>query len=165
MTTLMMVLKNPEVRRNRAVGRYGQVILLLTVLLTMVVFTACSPDESDREPGLAINFVTSSLGTAGDTDDTNTQAFTYNLTITNNDVVEINLLEVKPVLHSPFAELVLQDDISVQVKKAIPAGGSIQVEGTIIFDATGLSKDEILNMEPFIKEVKLIEERTIVKSF
>ncbi|MDD4495005.1 MAG: hypothetical protein PHV32_11800 [Eubacteriales bacterium] len=151
-----------KVLRNQSIRMHGHVILLLSILLTIIAFTACSSDESDREPGLAIYSLHSSIGSVGDTDDINTQAFTYTLTITNNDIVEINLLEVKPVLCSPFAEIVLNDDLSVQVKKVIPAGESISVEGLIIFDATGLSKEEILDMEPFIKEVKLIEGRTIV---
>jgi len=53
----------------------------------------------------------------------------------------------------------------IHVNKTISQGSSLDVTGEIIFDAKGLAKEQIVGLEQFIKEVKIIEERTINKSF
>lgn len=64
-----------------------------------------------------------------------------------------------------FRERALGGTEPVQVNGVIPAGGNLEVSGEITFDAKGLSKEQIIDMEPFVAEVEITEGRTIKKPF
>ncbi|MDF3002138.1 MAG: hypothetical protein K0Q48_2257 [Bacillota bacterium] len=93
------------------------------------------------------------------------QSFSYTITLRNNDTADITIVSVNPVLSEKFLERVNNKDTTIKVDKIIPGGSSLEVTGEIIFDAKGLTKEEIINLQPFVKEVSVLEERTIRKSF
>ena len=82
-----------------------------------------------------------------------------------NEAADITIVSVRPILSEKFLERVSNKDTELHVNTAISQGGNLGVSGEIIFDAKGLTKEQIVSMEPFIKEVRIIQERTIKKSF
>lgn len=60
-----------------------------------------------------------------------------------------------------FAERITTSDLRVRVDQAISSRTPIEVSGELLFDAAGLSKSEILAMEPFMSGVKVNSERTL----
>jgi hypothetical protein len=116
--------------------------------------------------GIEINSITSSIGAVGEnTNGFETQSFKYTMTLTNNDASDITIVKVVPILSQEFQERVSDRDTIIQVNKTVIQGSSLDVSGEIIFDAKGLTKEQIISMEPFIREVKIVEERIINKSF
>lgn len=139
------------------------IILLLFVLLPLA---GCSGNNTLNTMSIEINTITSSLGAVGaNTNDFETQSFKYTMTLTNNDASDIKIVSVEPVLSQEFQERVSDRDTVIQVNKTVTQGSSLDVSGEIIFDAKGLTKEQIISMEPFIKEIRIIEERIINKSF
>lgn len=139
------------------------IMVLMSILL---LFTACSANKPLNKVGIDITGITSSIGAVGkNTNDFETQSFKYTIALTNNEAAEITIVSVNPILSEKFLQRVSNKDTIIQVNKTISQGSSLEVTGEIIFDAKGLTKEQIVSLEPFIKEVKIVEERTINKSF
>jgi len=144
-------------------NRKVSIMLLIVVFL---LFSGCSSNNTVTTMGIDINSITSSIGAVGgNTNDFETQSFKYTITLTNNDAADITIVSVEPVLSEEFIERALNEDRIIQVNELIPHGSSIDVTGEIVFDAKGMTKEKIISMEPFVKEIKIVEERTISKSF
>lgn len=138
-------------------------ILLMTAVLFL---TACSTDSTMDKSGISINNIVTSIGAVGNnTDDYETQSFKFTITLTNNEAADIGIVSVEPVLSEKVLERVSGGDAKIQVESIIPKGGSLNVSGEIIFNAKGLTKEQIISLEPFVNEVRIIEERTIERSF
>ena len=138
-------------------------ILLVTILL----FTGCSSKNmADKVSTVDITNIVSSIGAVGDnTNDFETQSFKFTITLKNNEPTDITIVSVTPILSEKFLARAANKNTIIPVNKIIPQGGSLGVTGEIIFDAKGLTKEQIVNLEPFIKEVKITDERIINKSF
>ncbi len=141
----------------------ASIMILISILLVLV---GCSSNNILDKAGIDITGTTSSIGAVGkNTKDFETQSFKYTVTLTNNEAADINIVSVKPILSEKFLERATNKDTVIQVNRTISQGSSLDVTGEIIFDVKGLTKEQIVSLEPFIKEVKVIEERTINKSF
>ena len=139
------------------------IMLLLSVFLLLA---GCSGNNALNTMGIEINSLTSSIGAVGEnTNDFETQSFKYIMTLTNNDASDIKIVSVEPVLSQEFQDRVSDRDTVIHVNKTVIKGSSLDVSGEIVFDAKGLTKEQIISMEPFIKEIRIIEERIINKSF
>lgn len=138
-------------------------VLMLSLLL---LFTGCSAGNTQDETGIVITDIMSGIGSAGEnTNDFETQSFKFTITMKNNEAADIGIVSVRPVLSEKLLERVPNKDTTINVNKVIAKGTSLSVSGEIIFDARGLTKEQIAGIKPFVQEVRLIEERTIEKSF
>lgn len=141
-------------------------VSILVFAVILLLFTACSKESAESRPDIEISSISTSIGAVGNgSGNIETQSYKFNITMINNEAEDINIVSVKPVLSDKFLERVLNGDEPIQVDKVILKGGSLEVSGEIIFDAKGLTKEQIINLEPFIKEVRITEERTINRSF
>lgn len=139
------------------------ILLLVAILL---LSAACSKDSTVSKADIDISGISTSIGAVGNnTNDFETQSFKFTITLTNNEAADIEIVSVKPVLSEKFLERASNGDAAIQVNKTIPKGSSLDVSGEIIFDAKGLTKEQIVSLEPFIKEVRIVEERTVKKAF
>ena len=139
---------------------------IMLLVSTLLLFVGCSRSNTLNIVGIDISGINSSIGAVGEnTNDFETQSFKYTITLTNNEATDIKIVSVKPMLSEEFIERVSNNDTIIQVNKTIPQGSSIDITGEIIFDAKGLTKEQIVSMEPFVKEVRITEERIINKSF
>lgn len=84
----------------------------------------------------------------------------YTLTLTNNQENNITVVSITPVLSDTLASKVLNKNTTISINETIPKGNSINVSGEIILNAKELSKEEINSLEPMVKKIKIIEERT-----
>lgn len=142
--------------------KIGLVVLISILLL----FTACSTNNDSNMVGIDIQNISSGIGAVGgNVNDFETQSFSYTITLTNSEAADITIVSVNPVLTEKFSERVENKDTIIKVNKIIPGGSSLNVTGDIIFDAKGLTKEQIVNLQPFVKEVKVLEERTVNMSF
>ena len=141
-------------------------VSIMLLVSTLLLFVGCSRNNTLNIVGIDISGINSSIGAVGEnTNDFETQSFKYTITLTNNEATDIQIVSVKPMLSEEFIERVSNNDTIIQVNKTIPQGSSIDITGEIIFDAKGLTKEQIVSMEPFVKEVRITEERIINKSF
>lgn len=139
-------------------------ILVLAAIL--LLSAACSNNNERDKAGIEISSISTSIGAVGNnTNDFETQSFKYTITLINNEAADMSIVSVKPVLSEKFLERASNGNAEIQLDKVIPKGGSLEVSGEIIFDAKGLTKEQIISLEPFVKEVKIIEERTISRPF
>ena len=139
------------------------VLLLLSVLLLV---SSCESKHIEKNNGLSISGITTSLGAYEKNSDNNEiQSFKYTITLTNNDDENISLHSVTPILSEKFLSLVIDKDVTLEVNKIIEKSGILNLSGEIVFNTKGLEKQDILNLQPFVKEVKITEERIIQKTF
>jgi hypothetical protein len=145
--------------------RKNNITILIATLFLLAGCTAQSAlDKSSTT--VDITSIVSSIGATGEnTNDFETQSFKYTVTLTNNETESITIVSVTPVLSEKFLERVSNKDTTVQVNKTIPQGSSLDVSGGIVFNAKGLTKEQIMALEPFVKEIKIMEEKVIEKSF
>jgi hypothetical protein len=141
-------------------------IFLIILLFVLLIITGCSTKEIVNQKGISLSGVLTSIGAVGEnTNGFEKQSFKYTITLTNNDDDNITVVSITPVLSEVFANAVPDKNVTVKVNRTISKGNSINVSGEIIFNTKGLSKEQIISMKPFIKEVKITEERTIQKQF
>ncbi len=141
-------------------------VSILILVAILLLSAACSKDSTVSKADIDISGISTSIGAVGNnTNDIETQSFKFTITLTNNEAADMEIVSVKPVLSEKFLERVSNRDTTIKVDKVIPQGSSLDVSGEIIFDAKGLTKEQIVSLEPFIKEVRIVEERTVKKAF
>lgn len=157
-SSLLKLYTKKELRKLR---KFYMVMLICTIFM----FGGCK-NNSQSENGIYINSIQTSIGAVGEnTNDVENQSFKYTLQLTNNEEDDLEIISIEPILTENFEKLVLSKDLIMNINKIISKGNNLEVSGEIIFNTKGMSKEEILNMEPFVKEVKIIEGRKIKKSF
>lgn len=142
------------------------IIFVMVLMVILLLVTACTEKEPLNRVGIEIAGINSSIGVVGDkVDDFETQSFQYTITLSNNEATDIKIVSISPILSEEFLERVITEDTTIQVNKTIFKENYLNVSGEIIFDAKGLSKEQIIDLEPFINGIKIIEERVIEKAF
>ena len=89
------------------------------------------------------------------------QRFEYTINIVNNDLSNRKIISVEPLLSDNFKDYVVEQKLVVEVNKVIASGEMIEVTGMIIFNADKLTKEDILDIKPFVNNMKIIEEKVI----
>jgi hypothetical protein len=73
----------------------------------------------------------------------------------NGKSQQIHVDAVGPVFRQDFSDRLLAADSPIDVNKTMYPNSTILVEGKVIFDATGLTKEEILEHGPLIDHVEI----------
>ncbi len=139
-------------------------LTLLLVVLLMVSLTGCYSQGENRtmKEGIKIIGMVSSLGAVkGEEDNFERQSYRYSVTIQNYDKSDYNIISIQPVLGSDFLKRVENKENKVIVNGTLPSEQSLTIDGEIIFETKGLSKEEIIGMEPFIEKFNILEERVL----
>ncbi len=141
--------------------------IIITNLIVITLLTACSTNNTTvKKSGIEINAITTSIGAVkNNTNDFNAQSYKYTITLTNNDIEDLAILSVQPTINSKLVTRVLNTETLIHVNKTIVSEDSLEITGEIIFDASDLTKEQIIELEPFIEDIKITEERIIKKSF
>lgn len=152
------------------VKKIGIVVFVIVILLLnscSLIGKHVSNDSNDSNSGIYISSIISSIGAVGNnnTNDHNTQSFKYTVTMTNGGTTDAKIVSVELVLSESFSERVQNKETIIYINGTVSRGGHTSFSGEFIFDAAGLTKEQIENLKPFIKEVKVLEERIINKSF
>jgi len=131
--------------------------LILAIFLFVV---GCSKPKEDEKMGLRIYGMSVGLG-AVDNNNTDQQRLTYSFCLTNEDNDAVYIKAVEPVIGTGISNRVVTEKLEVLIEKEIPANRSMEISGEIVLDTKGLSKQEIVSLEPFITGIKITSEKTI----
>ncbi|NYT19991.1 MAG: hypothetical protein GKC08_06865 [Methanosarcinales archaeon] len=88
-------------------------------------------------------------------------SFLYEFELYNSGNEGVHITSVEPVLSENFLKIALTDENMVIVNKTIDSRSSILVSDQIEFNATGISKTEILKLEPFINGIRISSTETL----
>ena len=138
--------------------RLRLIVAICLISIVTLLPVACSPGASTGS-GLVISGMNTSIG-APSSVAPNTQNYSYSITLKNNSGVTVYLQSIEPVLSKNVESKVLADYLR-SVNKNVAPGGNIEVSGSFPFDATGLSKEDIAKLEPFITGVRVVSEETL----
>lgn len=117
------------------------------LLIAIILLTGCSSKSEKISEQRIIN----SEVLISDFKSEHKQKLTYEITIANEDDVGIvDLVDVIPSMN-------IKDRLIETKKRGIKYNkGIIKVSGEFVFDTVGLSKEEILHFEPYIKGIQFI---------
>jgi hypothetical protein len=118
---------------------------LLTTILSFSVMVGCG-DEKPLEEGLKITGISSSLG--GVNGNRNSQEFSYAITVENisKETIDIEWLE-PAIVENIKSKMAEPTQLRKQIGRELKMGESALVDGKITFDATNMTKEEILRLE------------------
>jgi predicted NUDIX family phosphoesterase len=136
------------------------IVFVLSVLLAGCSKTVNVPEV--QRPGIEISSMVTGIGAvnANDTEH-NTQRFSYSISLTNHEKNEVIIKEITLVLTPEFEKILITKQLTVQVNKTITPKSSIEIKGYLDFNAKGMSKDDIVKLNPRITSVKVLSEETI----
>jgi len=124
------------------------ILVFSLILATFLLTIGCSSPSGDNKAGLQISHMNIGLG-AIDNSSTDKQRLVYSVTLTNENNKAIYVQWIEPVLGTKISEKVITEDLKVIVEKEIPANQYLEIDGEFILDTKGLSKKEIISLEPF----------------
>jgi len=144
-------------------------ILALTLILILafsLVISGCTSVEQQNKQrqdktGLQIYSMSTGLG-ALNNDNTDQHRLTYAINLTNEDDKEVYIQWIEPILGNGIKDKVITEELRIAVEKPIAAKGNLEIEGVVVLDTQGLSKKEIVSLEPFITGIKIGSEKVII---
>ncbi len=145
-------------QKRRLTALWG-ISFFLSLLMTGCSIFDCRT-EKDSKSGLQIYSITTSIG-AIDNNNFDIQRFSYSIYLTNEDSEKQYVKWIEPVLGDSFAKRVTNQDLKVNINKPIEANENIEIEGELIFDSGDLSKQDIVDLEPYITDIKIVSEKII----
>ncbi|MCQ6963261.1 hypothetical protein [Methanolobus chelungpuianus] len=123
-------------------------ILVVLVPLMLTAEPAASEELRITESSAAIGALSENT--------TDRQVYSYSFVLYNGRGQTVNVSVAEPVFSEGISDRIITEDTSITVNESLTPGSSMTVEGSFVFDARGLTKDEIVNLEPFIDYVRLI---------
>lgn len=133
-------------------------MVLITLLITVAINSI--NNQGKQQEGLKVHSWSSSLGSVGEVGLDETK-FSYSFDLTNENEDEIFVESLEPIVNKDIIDRVLSEELEVTVNEKIAHGESIQISGEIKFDTKGLSKKEIVELEPFITDIKVSSQAVI----
>lgn len=139
--------------------------LILTILACITVvsllFAGCSTREVEViKGGLKITSSTSGTGPISESNYDET-LFSYNINLTNENQKSIFIKSVQPIVNETIKNRVVSKEILVNVNKDVKANETISISGEIIINTKGLSKSDVMQLKPFITDMKVLTEETL----
>lgn len=138
------------------------IIIAISILCIFILLTGCNNTKTQVQPkgGLKISSWSSGLGGVNETDLDKTK-FSYSINLTNENETNIFIKSIQPSLNEKIINKILSEDNTVIVNKDIKSNETIEINGEIIVDTKGLAKSDIVNLEPFITDIKVSIEETL----
>jgi hypothetical protein len=136
--------------------------ILISILFIFVIFVVCKNSKSQVEAkgGLKINGWSSALGSVNETDLDKTK-FTYSINLTNENEKNISLKSIQPSVNEAIKNKIISNNPVVAVNKDIKPNETIEISGELLIDTKGLSKSDIVKLEPFITDIKVSTDETL----
>ncbi len=123
----------------------GILIFLLTLTILFIGFKE-NYDSSQTEDGLKIVEATLVLGSVEGVNNTSIQTYNYDFALYNEGSEEVYLDSIEPLFSKDFLARVLTEDHKIIGNRTIGPHSTIRVKGQVEFNASGLSKKQILNL-------------------
>ncbi|HWQ49099.1 MAG TPA: hypothetical protein VN414_09170, partial [Methanosarcina sp.] len=118
-------------------------------------------NSSQAEDGLKIVAATEVLGSIDSANNTSIQSFTYDFVLYNKENEEIHLDSVEPIFTKDLLARVLTENHEIIGNKTISPNSTICVKGQVEFNASGLSKEQILNLD-HIYSINITSTKTLL---
>lgn len=138
-------------------------ILIFFLVLDIILFVELkeNSNSSQAEDRLKIVSTTEVLGPIDSENNTSIQAFNYDFVLYNEENEEIHLDSVEPIFTKDLLTRVITEDHEIIGNKTISPNSTISVKGQVKFNASGLSKEQILNLDP-IYSVNVTSTKTLL---
>lgn len=129
-------------------------IIISCMVLLMCVSVAGCRDWNHRDNGCwQITDMTSSL--QGTDNQGLRQNYDYQIKLMFMGKETVNLHAIEPILAGPIASRVISE-LEVEVAKVMKPGDTVEVSGRFVIDSSGLSKHDLLDMEPYFNEIRAL---------
>ncbi|WP_048106779.1 hypothetical protein [Methanosarcina barkeri] len=138
-------------------------ILIFLLVLDIILFVELkeNSNSSQAEDRLKIVSSTVVLGPIDSTNNTSIQAFNYDFVLYSEENEEIHLDSVEPIFTKDLLTRVITENHEIIGNKTISPNSTISVKGQVEFNASGLSKEQILNLDP-IYSVNVTSTKTLL---
>lgn len=138
-------------------------ILIFLLVLDIILFVELkeNSNSSQAEDGLKIVSATEVLGPIDSANNTSIQSFTYDFVLYNEKNGEIHLDSVEPIFTKDILARVLTENHKIIGNKTISPNSTISVKGQVEFNASGLSKEQILNLD-YINGINVTSTKTLL---
>lgn len=123
------------------------ILIFLLVLAILFIGLKENSNSSQAEDGLKIVAATEVIGSIDSANGTSIQAYTYDFVLYNGGNEEIHLDSVEPIFTKDFLARVLTENHEIIGNKTISPNSTIRVKGQVEFNASGLSKEQSLNLD------------------
>lgn len=139
--------------------------LLVLVIILSLITIGCSRAvdvKGTQTIGLDISSMSTGIGAVDQNNNSHDiQRFSYSINLANNDKDTAFIKEVTLVLPKEFEEALVTKQLPVTVNTELAPKSTIEIKGSLDFKANGLSKDQIIKLNPKILSIKVTNERTI----
>ncbi len=131
-----------------------KLLLWIFIALTAAAMTGCGGNQEesgeDKKPGFSIYSWNAGLGSQSD-DSLDVSRYTYTLYLSSETEELSRVKQIEPMISNSVIARVISGDLpSFTVKEDY-----IEVNGELVFDTQGLTKQEILDLQPYIYSVKV----------
>lgn len=137
------------------------ILIFLLVLAILFIGLKENSNSSQAEDGLKIVAATEVLGSIDSANNTSIQSFTYDFVLYNKENEEIHLDSVEPIFTKDILARVLTENHEIIGNKTISPNSTICVKGQVEFNASGLSKEQILNLD-HIYSINITSTKTLL---
>jgi hypothetical protein len=137
------------------------ILIFLLVLAILFVGIKENINFSQAEDGLKIVSATEVLGPIDSANNTSIQSFTYDFVLYNEKNEEIHLDSVEPIFTKDILARVLTENHEIIGNKTISPNSTISVKGQVEFNASGFSKEQILNLN-YINGINVTSTKTLL---
>lgn len=142
------------------IKKYIKLTIFCLLTSSMVLLPVACSSGASGAGGLVVIGTSTSIGQVSSVNP-NTQTYSYQVTFQNKSDVTIYIESIEPVLSSKVESKVLVDNLIKAVSRNVAGGGTLEVTGSFPFDATGLSKEDIAKLEPFITAYRVTSDETL----
>ncbi|MDP2215673.1 MAG: hypothetical protein Q8J68_00055 [Methanolobus sp.] len=81
------------------------------------------------------------------------QLYSYSFLLYNGRDQSLQIDTVEPVFGAGISSRIITENTSLDINRTVGPDSSITVEGQVVVDITGLTKEDIFGFEPFIDHV------------
>jgi uncharacterized lipoprotein NlpE involved in copper resistance len=142
--------------------RKSIITIVISILCGFIFLAGCNNTKTQVQTkcGLKINSWSSGLGGVNEIDLDKTK-FSYSINLTNQNENNTFIKSIQPSVNEKIKNKIISKDIVVTVNKDIKPNETIQINGEIIVNTKGLTKSDIVKLEPFITDIKVLTEETV----
>ena len=125
-----------------------KILLIIIPAILLLSLAACTATAPIPPEGLVINGMSSGIG--GDENNYDRQRFSYTVSLQNNQNQDVFIRQITPLISDSNTGRIQTSELDIPVNKTLSPGEFMSASGEFRFDAAGLSKEQILELEPFV---------------
>jgi len=132
------------------------------LILIALVLSGCGSSTNHATPaagGISVTDMVTSIG--GVNNDTSQQVISFKITLISAEPAAVTIHSIKFTLANEFDKRILSGDRQVTVEKSIEPNATIEINGELKFDASGVSKDQISGWGTPITGITALTEQTV----